>query len=444
LIQIAPFRALRYDPDRVPSLSRVIAPPFDVINAEVAEELRQRDPHNVIRLILGKEGSEARSEGEYRRAAQTLAAWRREGILIMEDEPSVYVCEQAFEVDGVHCVRRGFVSAMLLRDFTSGDVLPHEHTVSGPKVDRLRLMKACRAALSLVFGVFSDPEASIDGLLATMQEGEPLYAFRTPADTAYRIHRVSKPETVRELARLLRRERLLIADGHHRYETALRYRDEVGDPARPAGSAPEDFLPIFCVSVKNPGLLALPCHRLVRANGRFEPKAFLAALRRYFIVEDLPVRGPDSLRDLVRSWQNTEDVIGCFLRGPGLLVLHPRPGSGIEALLPSDSAALCELPVTKLHYAVIGPHFGMPPEAGRAPKGLVYSPRPEEVFLGVANGQFDAGFLLPSIRPAVVEKVARAGHTMPSKSTFFYPKIDSGLVFYPTDADAAAPLLPSA
>jgi len=444
LIQIAPFRALRYDPDRVPSLSRVVAPPFDVIDAKLAVELGRRDPHNVIRLTLGQQGPEGRSEGEYRRAGETLAAWRREGILIVEEDPAVYVCEQAFHVNGVHYVRRGLICAMLLRDFASGDVLPHEHTVAGPKVDRLRLMKACRATASLVFGVFSDPDGRIDALLATMQDGEPLYAFRSEPDTDCRVHRTTDPEAVRQLAMLLRRQRLFIADGHHRYETALRYRDEVRDSARPPGTAPEDFLAIFCVSVNNPGLLALPCHRLVRANGQFAPDSFAAALRQHFDVQDLPVRGPDSLVDLVRSWHDTEDAIGCLLRGPRLLVLRPRQESGIGALLPADSAVLRHLPVTKLHYAVIGPHFGMPPEAGRAPEGLTYSPDPEQVFLGVTKGEFDAGFLLPPIRPAAVEKVARARHTMPSKSTFFYPKIDSGLVFYRLDADAPAPRLPSA
>ncbi len=442
MIQIAPFRALRYNPARVPLISRVIAPPFDLVDADAAEELRQRDPYNVIRLTLGKVGPEGRAEGDYRRAAHTLAAWRREGILVAEDVPAVYVCEQTFTIDEARYVRRGLVCAMLLRDFASGDVLPHERTVSGPKADRLELMRACRANLSLVFGVFSDPQATIDALLAGMQEGRPLYEFGTQADTAYRVHRVTDPESIRELASLLRAERLFIADGHHRYETALRYRDETRNPARQAGTAAEDFLPIFCVSVENPGLLALPCHRLVRATGRFETSAFLAAVGRHFALEELPVCGPESLRKLVRSWQDTEDVIGCYLPGQRLLLLRPRPGSGLEALLPTHSAVLRRLPVTKLHYAVIAPHFGIPPEMDTAPPGLAYSHDPEEVFWGVTGARFDAGFLLPPIRPAMVDQVAQAGDKMPSKSTFFYPKIDSGLMVYPMDAGAGAPQLP--
>ncbi|MHC4592336.1 MAG: DUF1015 family protein, partial [Planctomycetota bacterium] len=189
MIQIAPFKALRYNPEEISFISRVVAPPFDVISQEDAQELRDSDPHNVIRLTLGKVGKDGRSDEEYERAAEVFAAWLRGGVLVKEDTPAVYVCEQAFALDGERHVRRGLICAMLLEEFSSGSVLPHEHTMAGPKDDRLRLMTACRANLSQVFGVFSDAEGQVDGLLEEMARGIPLYEFCGTDSVAYQVWR---------------------------------------------------------------------------------------------------------------------------------------------------------------------------------------------------------------------------------------------------------------
>lgn len=423
-------------------MSRVVAPPFDVIDQDTAALLRNRDPHNVVRLILGKQGPGGRGEEEYRRAGETLAAWRSQDVLIREDTPAVYVCEQTFTLDE-HCfVRHGVICAMLLEDFSSEQVLPHERTMVGPKTDRFRLMKACRANLSPVFGVFSDTDGRGDALLEEMQQGEPLYELCTPAGVTCKLHRVTDPTPLRQLGSLLRAERLFIADGHHRYETALRYRDECRSLSGPPGSAPEDFVLMFAVSVKNAGLKTLPVHRLVKAAGAFDVEALLAAVGEHFDIVQLPLSGPRALADLLRWREGADDEVACYLADGRFFVFSPKPGNLLQLLLPPGSRQWQQLAVTRLHYAIIEPVFGIPAEGASAHARILFSQDTDEVYWGVESRRFDAGFFLPAIGPATVEAVAQRGERMPPKSTFFYPKIDSGLVFLPFEEGDSPPCIP--
>jgi uncharacterized protein (DUF1015 family) len=439
LVQIAPFKGLQYNPDKTSFISRVVAPPYDLIEPELAEELRQRDPHNVIRLILGKEGPQGRPAEEYRQAALTFAAWRREEVIIPVPEPSVYVCEQAFELHGARHVRHGLICAMLLEGFGSGQVLPHERTLAGPKADRLRLMEACEAGLSQVFGVFSDPEGQADAMLRNMRAADPLYEFRDTDNVAYRVWRVTEEAYIRHLASLLEKEVMLIADGHHRYETALRYRDRHRPEGVPTGSVPADFLPIYCVSVKSAGLQILPTHWLAKAVPPFDAEVFILALERHFELERREFQGPEGLREALRLWPEREDSIACHLRQQRLYILSPKSPQVLEDILPDRSPVWRCLAVTVLHYAVLRPFFGIPADGEGSEPRLAFSQDIEKMYWSVESQRFDAGFFLPPVRPATVETIARVGERMPPKSTFFYPKIVSGLVFYPLDPQSTCP-----
>jgi uncharacterized protein (DUF1015 family) len=247
MVQIASFTGLHYNRDKISFISRVIAPPYDLIEPEQVQELRDRDPHNVVRLILGKEGPQGRLPEDYRNAGLTFAAWRRDEILVPVPEPAVYVCEQTFELGAAQYVRHGLICAMLLEEFDSGQILPHEHTLAGPKADRLRLMEACKANLSQVFGVFSDPEGQADALLKQTDGAELLYEFCDAEKVAYRLWRVTDEAYIRQLVSLLKKEVVFIADGHHRYETALRYRDHHRPKGAPPGSVPEPEFLRLCV-----------------------------------------------------------------------------------------------------------------------------------------------------------------------------------------------------
>jgi len=435
VVRIAPFRALRYNPEKISFISRVVAPPYDVIGPGEAEALRKKDPHNVIRLILGLSGPAGRGDRHYLAAAETLRAWRRQGVLLL-DEPAVYLCEQSFELHGRTFTRRGFSFAMLLEEPATGNVLPHEQTTPGPKADRLRLMKACRACLSQVFGIVADADARVQALAQAAGNDEPLYEFQTPEGVTYRLWKVRDAHTIQAVAAALAQEVLIIADGHHRYETALQLRRELRDPDRPEGTAPEDYVPVFCVSAKDPGLRILPTHRLVRTEHSFDPEDLLAALRDHWAAEEVSVPAPETLQRLAGALEEDRSVLGCYLPSGRLVWLRPRPGRGLEALVPPGPPAWRELPVTRLHYAILSRLFGFPAERPGNTEFLSFTHDPEELYWAVESGRAAAGFILPPLSPGTVVEIARTGTRMPAKSTFFYPKIDAGLLLYPYEDGA--------
>ena len=439
-MQIAPFRPLRYNADRISFISRVVAPPYDVIGEPQAQLLREGDPHNVIRLILGKGNEGLHTDREYQAAAVTLKAWRRDGVLMQDPEPAIYVCEQTFRVHGEERVRRGLLCATLLEQSESGGLLAHEQTRAAPREDRLRLMQACRASLSPVFGIYHDGEGAGAAAVDELATGWPLYEFRME-DVAYRIWRVSDPGRVRALAQVLSGEQLLIADGHHRYETALTYRRLNRDPAVPYGQAPEDYVLLYAVSARDKGLSILPTHRLVKAPEGFDRERFLQALSATFLVERAPSMTP-------------EELVACARKlGPHSMLCYAGPGQvftitdhgldPLQATIPERSPQWRNLPVTLLHYAILEPLLGIPAVIESTDPRILFTPDAEQVYWSIEGARYDLAFLLPPTPVGAVEAIARGGERMPAKSTYFYPKIASGLVIYPLDDPASVPVLPT-
>lgn len=439
-MQIAPFRPLRYNPDRISFISRVVAPPYDVISEPQAQLLRESDPHNVIRLILGKGNEGLHTDKEYRNAAATLNAWRRDGVLVRDGEPAIYLCEQSFPVYGEVRVRRGLLCAALLEQSNSGGLLPHEQTRAAPREDRLRLMQACRASLSPVFGIYHDRRGAGAAAVEELATGWPLYEFRME-DVAYRVWRVSDRERVRALAQALAKEQILIADGHHRYETALAYRRAHRDPTVPYGRAPEDYLLLYAVSARDKGLSILPTHRLVKAPEGFDRERFLRAVSATFLVERAPTMTPEELLACVRDLG--PHSILCYV-GPGqVFTLTDHGLDPLQVPMPERSPRWRNLPVTLLHYTILEPLLGIPAASDATEQRLLFTPDAEQVYWSVEGGRFDLAFLLPPTPVASVEAVARAGERMPAKSTYFYPKIASGLVIYPFEDADGQPAPPS-
>ena len=435
-MHIAPFRPLRYDPRKISFISRVVAPPYDVIDPGLAADLRARDPHNAIRLVLGKAGDGPRPPEQYREAAATLAQWRRDGVLIREERPAVYPFEQAFELGGETCVRRGVLCALLLDDSPAGRALPHEGTLAGPRADRWALMSACKAGMSAVFGFFSDPDGRGDGLIREMGLGGLLYEFQSADGVTQKLRRECDPERIARLSADLRERTFLIADGHHRFRTAMEYRDRHRNPAAPPGTAPEDYVMAYCVSVADPGLRILPTHRLARAEGDLNRTALLETVGRCFELERIPLAGAEALPDMVAQVTHEQRLISLHLSGQEFYACRPKQ-EALAEVLPARSAAWRSLPVAWLHYAILAPAFGIPAEPDAGHPRLVYSQDLEEMYWSVESGEFHAGFYVPPTRPSTVEAIARAGETMPPKSTYFYPKIDSGLLIYPFERESA-------
>ncbi|MEF8787562.1 MAG: DUF1015 domain-containing protein [Planctomycetota bacterium] len=423
MARIAPLRALTYNREKVYSLSTVTAPPYDVIDADERRALMERHPHNIIRLVLDKPRGGGREDGEYEQAASLLRRWRRDGVLVQDDEPSIYICRQTFSVGETTISRTGFLAGLRLEELGEGQIFPHEKTMPAPREDRLELMKACRANLSPVFTIYSDPEGDCAEFVREVESREPLHEFERGDGQRCALWRVQDAEWQEHLRSLLGPQTVCIADGHHRYETALHYRDQARPESAPAGDAPEDYVLALFVSVADPGLTVLPTHRVLRADG-MDHEAMLDHLRSRFTVLSDPDGG--TLDERWEALREQGASIGYY--GPdGALYGIALPDEGADA----DDPSLESLPVSVLNESILRPFFGG--SGDELACELDYHHRAADVEDDVQRGDYQAGFLLPPLPPRVVERIARSGGRLPPKSTYFYPKIPSGLLIYPFD-----------
>jgi uncharacterized protein (DUF1015 family) len=423
---VQPFRGILYDAAVVGRIGSVVAPPYDVVGPDEQNRLYEESPFNVIRLDLSRESD------RYGSASRTFARWRAEGALVRDRCPAFYVYAQRYRLKGGEEHERfGFFARLLLEEFASGKVLPHEKTLASPKADRLALQRACRANLSSIFGLYSAPEFSLAKAVRGALEASPWTEFTDGAGVRHRLWRLTDEAVSRDLERRLEERTVYIADGHHRYETALRYRDEMREATgRRDGRQPFDYVLAYLVNIDEPGLIVLPTHRLLRELP-IAPPALVARLRHCFRVEEVSrAAGPDELVGRLRCGPG-ERRIGVVLRGEDrFFVLAARDGENDERF--SGSTALRRLDVTLLHGLVLEGSSSIlaldahhEAELGR----LVYSKDADAAVARVESGEFSAAFLLNATRVDEVRAVSEAGETMPEKSTYFYPKIATGLVF---------------
>lgn len=406
---IRPFRPYRYTGKAGP-IAELVAPPYDVISEPERARLRTLRDAGAIHVIL-PEGEE-----KYRTAAGLLEDWKTAGLIEREGEPSMYLYCQSFGIHGERFDRWGLLTSLRLEEFDDGIVLPHERTLEGPKKDRMQLIRACRMNLSPVF-TFTDTSLGLAGLTG---HGELLVDFTDQAGVTQRVWRLTDPAILEELASKVAREPVFIADGHHRYETSLAYRNERrredGDPAEPQ---PYDFLLTHLCSTRDPGLVVLPTHRLLADP---EPHADLtrrwkAACR----ITEFP--DPRDLWKALEAGPGGERIprLGVVRRGvPGGLLLEP--GSGAREHLDTRPPELAILDVTFLHEVVL---------AGVAPDRFRYTHDEQETLDALDSGEAELGVLLPPPDVNDVLSISRAALTMPQKSTYFYPKVLSGLAYNP-------------
>ena len=431
-----PFRGLRYDSSAVGDVARVVAPPYDVIDPAHQTALYARSPHNVVRLILNREAD------TYGAAATTLREWRRAGVLALDPSPALYLYAQRFRgPTGAERERVGIIGALRLESFESGKVRPHERTLERAKNDRLALLRACRASLSPIFGLVSAPEWSIGALVPARA---PELDVAEGEDARHRVWRLSDPSTLAAVRDQLAAHDVFIADGHHRYETALRYRDEtraaLGAAAPPPGTAPYDYVLAYLTRMEDPGLVILPTHRVL-ASLDLAPAALERALGERFHLERMPW-APEGMATLLAQLDaggsggagpNAGRVrIGAAVAGVGTLWLFSAP---VDALPfpPSTPPVLRALDVTALHHVVLAGFLGLPiGERGGTP-GLTYTQDAAAALAAVERGGAAAAFFLPPTGVDALRAVSLAGVTMPEKSTYFHPKLLTGLVIYPLD-----------
>jgi uncharacterized protein (DUF1015 family) len=435
MADVHPFRGWRYDLGQVGDLSDVTAPPYDVISPEQQCDLYERHPCNVIRLILNRnEPGDTDPEARYKRAAKFLRHWQSEGILIPEHEDALYAYHQEFDWGGRRYVRKGFLARVRIEEFGRGKIYPHEQTLSGPKADRLALTKACRMNLSPVFGLYPDPNGEANEELdAAIQGMTPLEAV-DHLGVIHRIWPVTHVSVINEVRAQLRPAPIFIADGHHRYETANTYRNWLIEQGQHGGdNDPSDFVLMMLVGMSDPGLAILPTHRLVSGIANLSSDDLARALSPNVSVESMG-RGAEAA---LRLWKRIElddgqNVFGfgtasdgewCFAR-----VLDTSPMAKLAA---DQSVAWRELGVSLLHKLVID-HL-LKREYPEASPQFKYVHLLEEATDAIAAKTCDLACLVPPARIDDVETIASKFEKMPPKSTYFYPKLLSGLVFNPLE-----------
>lgn len=428
---VQPFQAWRYDLSRVGALSDVVAPPYDVVDPDLQEALYRRHPANVIRLELNRaEPSDASPQDRYLRAARLLRDWQREGILIQDPHPALYVYHQTFTLDGQTFTRRGVLARVRLEPFGTGRIFPHEETMSGPKEDRLHLLRATGMNLSPIFGLYPDPECSVQQLLDDAVRRQP------PLEAVDHLGVVSRFWPLRDLHRIADVQRLLyprpvfIADGHHRYETALRYREELRQAGQLADdNAPANFVLMMLVGMSDPGLRILPTHRLVSDLPELSGEALRALLREHFEVEAVGV-GDEAA---VTTWElieadGSQEVLGFGTVADGAWHLARfRKPEAMAALAPQRSPAWRSLAVSVLHVLVLDDLLAGALECDPTCR---YVHRLDEVRQAVRNRECRLAVLVPAATMQHIEQIAGQGEKMPPKSTYFYPKLLTGLVFH--------------
>ncbi len=433
MAEIRAFRALRYDLGRVGALGDVVAPPYDVIDPGLQQALYDRSPYNVIRLILGKETPrDSDTDNRYTRAAADLRDWTRDSVLTQDSARSLYVCHQDFEVEGRRFTRKGFLARVRLEPFGGGGrIYPHEETMSGPKADRLKLFHATAMNLSPIFGLFPDDQGAVQQALdGAVGRALPLEAA-DHLGVVSRLWSVSDQHAVSAVTGLLGPKPIFIADGHHRYETGLRYLEE----QRQAGEvrdaeAPANFILMMLVSMSDPGLTILPTHRLVSGLPDLTADRLAALLGEHFQVERVGT-GEQGARD---AWELMEADGGQDLLGFGTVAdgvwqtARVRSPDLMERLAADHSAAWRELAVAVLHVAVLN-HL-LKPALNAAPQ-IRYVHLLREVTDATKAKQCQLAALVPPARMSHVEEISRNLEKMPPKSTYFYPKLLSGLVFNP-------------
>jgi uncharacterized protein (DUF1015 family) len=438
MARIEPFRALRYDSGRLPDLAAVVTPPYDVIPPEAQLRYRQRHPYNFVRLILAREDPpDETGRDRYDRAGRAYRDWQRSGVLRRDPAPALYLYEQSFAIAGRRLRRRGFLAALRLEAYEAGVVFPHERTFSRHKDDRLRLMRTCPANLEAILGFYAGPAAPVTELLERGMTPPPSVALTDEEGESHRLWPLTDPDEIRLLQAALADRPVFIADGHHRYETALQFRDE---RRRQTGAAGEsDFVLTNLIHAEDPGLLILPTHRILRQPPGVSGPALRAGLERRFQVTEVPidpVRPAAALQavlaDLSAAGQE-RPVFALYAGGSSILRLALQDEGAIHALAAEGQPECAwRLPVAVLHRLVIEELFGIA-GAGAGDESLGYTRDALEAFRAVADGGAHAALFLNPPRVEDVRAIASEGGRMPHKSTYFYPKVLSGLVVRPLE-----------
>jgi uncharacterized protein (DUF1015 family) len=424
--RLEPFTAMLFDRKRGGNLKELIAPPYDLIDSKRQNELYGRNPYNAVRLELNRESD------PYAAAASTIQEWVADGILARAGQPAIYSYTQKFELNGRGLSRHGLIARVRLEEFTAGRILPHERTFPKAKEDRLHLLTATRTNISPIFGLFPSGDRELADLVREVGARPAILEVTDDLGIRNEVRSIDSISEIAIVQRALADARILIADGHHRYETALEYRRrrraEAG--AEADAIAPFDYVMMTLVAFDDPGLVILPTHRLVRELPAEAIATFDARAREAFHIDSY--NDPGDLKRALAA--DGRGALGVALRGDRTLrILRLRDHDALKDALPNASQAVRELDVSILHALVLDRIFGLKPEAIRAGGNIEYTIDADGALAAVSAGTSAGAFLMNPPTVNDVERVCGAGATMPEKSTYFHPKLLTGLLMNPLD-----------
>lgn len=443
MAQVFPFRAFRYNPARVP-FERVLTQPYDKISPAMQEKYYAADPHNLIAVEKGRSHpSDTPQNNVYTRAAAALADWMRNGIVQQDPTPSFYVYSQEYTVPGTEerRTRRGFIGAGQLEDYSARVVFRHEQTLSGPKADRLELLRRTQTHTGQLFMLYSDAQRRLDEILAEAEAAPPDTELCDEYGVVHWLWVVYRPRLVMEIQKAMEDQKLVIADGHHRYETALAYRNECrARTGKIDTDAPFERVMMTFINTYSEGLTILPTHRVAAHIHDFSWPAVRRHLEPWFAAEEFPFSNDAKKAEARRKFlaclneARARRAVGIYpaANSPkrALYVLTLREGVNLGQLLPNVSPPQRELDVVLLHEGILEPALGITPQAVTAEAHLTYEREAAAALDAVDSGRAQISFLLNPCAVEQVMKIATAGEVLPQKSTDFYPKLLSGITMH--------------
>jgi uncharacterized protein (DUF1015 family) len=433
MAEIIPFKALRYDPDQV-KLEDVLTQPYDKITPEMQSKYYERSTHNLVRIILGKAGeTDTDAFNVYTRAAEYLHDWRSSGILKQDSDSGIYAYSQTFTVPGTRELqeRRGLVALGRIHDYADGVVFRHEQTLSKPRADRLNLLRATRAHFGQIFMLYSDPDNAVETLLKPRMEEDPDISLLDEYETLHRVWCIHDQGLIHAVQQKMQDKKLLIADGHHRYETALAYRNECRAEGATDPNAAHEFVMMTLIPMESRGLVILPTHRIVHGLPDFDRERMLEAAGQFFDIDRIDLRTESRSATTLLGQAGKEGTAFVAVTRQGPYLMRAKEDS-IQHALRDVPLLQRDLDVVQLHRIMLERVLGISEDAIRNQENVRYERDAFEAISWVRQGA-NVAFLMNPAKIEQVRDIAFGGEVLPQKSTDFYPKLLSGLAIYALD-----------
>lgn len=433
MVEVKPLNAIVYNQEKV-DLNDVIAPPYDVISDEYREELYHRNNYNIVKLILAKGSTDlADEDNRYNEAKKNFDKWLDEKVLIKLEKPCIlYILQKYTTENGREITRKGFIARNKIEDFSTKKILPHEFTMGGPKEDRLRLTKKCQANFSQIFMVYSDAEKQIDNAVDSFRK--PFIDVTDDNGVQNIVYKIEDAKTLSLIEKVLADKTLLIADGHHRYETAMNYRNYLKEQG--VNNPEADYVMSYFTNLDDDNLIVFPTHRII--TKWIEPYVLLDKVKKYYDLTEFEFNGQNKAEVKEKFLQALEDSNekqishGLYMKNVNkfyLLALRENVDSILDEYeVPNE---LKTLDLTVLHKVLITKEFGYTQEEQMAQDGILYIKQEAEAFDMIDSGKAEASFIMAYPKIKDIKRISEAGYRMPQKSTYFYPKLLSGIVINP-------------